>query len=119
VRIAAGLALDTVLVVLFAAIGRRNHAETGALTAILTTAWPFLAGMAAGWLISLLIFRRVPLQVREGVTVVIAAVALGMLLRGARGEGTALAFIIVTTLFLGATMLGWRWASTLTARRRA
>ena len=117
-RIAAGLALDTVLVVLFAAIGRRNHAETGALTAILATALPFLAGMAAGWLISLFIFRRVPLQVREGVAVVIAAVVLGMLLRVATGEGTAFSFIIVTTLFLGATMLGWRWASTLTARRR-
>jgi hypothetical protein len=119
VRIAAGLALDTVVVVLFAAIGRRSHAETGALTAILTTAWPFLAGMAAGWLISLLIFRRVPLQVREGVTVVVAAVALGMLLRGATGQGTAFSFIIVATLFLGAAMLGWRWAWTLTARRRA
>ncbi|MEP7016902.1 MAG: DUF3054 domain-containing protein [Actinomycetota bacterium] len=118
-RIAAGLALDTVLVVLFAAIGRRNHAETGALTAILTTAWPFLAGMATGWLISLFIVRRIPLQVRDGVTVATAAVALGMLLRGATGEGTAFSFIIVAALFLGAAMLGWRWAWTLTARQRA
>ena len=118
-RIAAGLALDTVLVVLFAAIGRRNHAETGALTAILTTAWPFLAGMAAGWLISLFILRRVPLRVRAGVTVVIATVALGMVIRGVTGQGTAFSFIVVATLFLGAAMLGWRWASRLTASRRA
>jgi len=105
--------------VLFAAIGRRNHAEAGGLTDILATAWPFLVGMAAGWLISLAVLRRVPLQVREGVPVWLSAVALGMLLRGATGEGTALSFIVVATLFLGAAMLGWRWASTLTARRRA
>jgi Protein of unknown function (DUF3054) len=119
VRIAAGLALDTALIVLFAAIGRRNHAEAGGLTDILATAWPFLVGMAAGWLISLAIFRRAPLYVPEGAPVWLSAVALGMLLRRATGEGTAFSFIIVATLFLGAAMLGWRWASTLTARRRA
>ena len=118
-RTATGLALDSALIALFAAIGRRNHAESGALADVLTTAWPFLAGMAAGWLISVLIFRRVPLRVREGVPVWLSAVALGMLLRGATGEGTAFSFIIVATLFLGAAILGWRWASTLTARRRA
>ena len=89
------------------------------MTAILTTAWPFLAGMAAGWLISLSIFRRVPLKVRAGATVVIATVALGMVIRGVTGQGTAFSFIVVATLFLGAAMLGWRWASRLTARRRA
>ena len=80
-RTAAALALDTVLIAVFAAIGRRNHAETGALADVLATAWPFLAGMAVGWLISLLIFRRVPLRVREGVPVWLGAVALGMVLR--------------------------------------
>jgi hypothetical protein len=119
VRIAAGLALDTVLVVLFAAIGRRNHAEAGGLTDSLATAWPFLVGTGAGWLISMAVFRRAPLQVPEGVPVWLSAVALGMLLRGATGEGTAFSFIIVATLFLGAAMLSWRWASTVPARRRA
>jgi len=38
VRTAAALALDTVLIAVFAAIGRRNHAETGALADVLATA---------------------------------------------------------------------------------
>ena len=119
-RIAAGLALDFALIVLFAAIGRRNHAETGAFIDILRTAWPFLAGLATGWLISLLIFRRPPLHLREGVAVWLSAVALGMVLRALTHEGTAIAFIIVATLFLGAALLGWRWAAAmLTSRRHA
>lgn len=117
-RTAAALALDTALIALFAAIGRRNHAESGALVDILTTAWPFLVGMAAGWLISLVIFRRPPLHLREGVPVWLSAVALGMVLRIVTHQGTAMAFIIVTTLFLGAALMGWRGASALTARRR-
>ena len=116
-RIASVLALDTALIVLFAAIGRRNHAEAGALSDVLTTAMPFLAGMAAGWLISLLIFRRVPLRVREGVPVWLSAVVLGMVLRRVTHEGTAFAFIVVATLFLGSALLGWRWAWALRARR--
>jgi hypothetical protein len=120
VRTAAALALDTVLIALFAAIGRRNHAETGALVDILDTAWPFLAGMAAGWLISVLSFRRAPLGVLEGVPVWLGAVALGMVLRRVTNEGTAFAFVIVATLFLGAALLGWRWAwALLRASRRA
>ncbi|MEO8517706.1 MAG: DUF3054 domain-containing protein [Dermatophilaceae bacterium] len=118
-HIARGLALDTALIVLFAAIGRRNHVETGAWVDVLGTAWPFLAGMAVGWLLSLALFRRAPLGVREGVPVWLSAVALGMALRAMTHEGTAVAFVVVATLFLGASLLGWRWASTLTARRRA
>ncbi|MEP7034702.1 MAG: DUF3054 domain-containing protein [Actinomycetota bacterium] len=119
-RIAAGLALDCALIVLFAAIGRRNHAETGAVVDILRTAWPFLAGMAAGWLFCLLVLRQVPLQLRGGVPVWLSAVALGMVLRNLTGEGTALAFIIVATLFLGAGLLGWRGVvARLASRRRA
>ncbi len=119
-RTAAALTLDTVLIAVFAAIGRRNHSETGTLADIVATAWPFLAGMAVGWLISLLIFRRVPLRVREGVPVWLGAVSLGMVLRRVTHEGTAFAFVIVATLFLGAALLGWRWAfALLTSRRRA
>ena len=43
-RITAGLALDTALICLFAAIGRRSHGESGALLAVAITAWPFLTG---------------------------------------------------------------------------
>jgi len=117
VRTARGLAFDAALICIFAAVGRRSHAETGALLSVLATAWPFLAGMAAGWLISLLALRRAPLTVRDGIPVWLCAVTIGMALRGLTHAGTAFSFIVVATLFLGAMLLGWRAVAMLTARR--
>ncbi len=116
-RIALGMAYDAALICIFAAIGRHSHAETGALLSVLATAWPFLAGMATGWLISLLALRRVPLTVRDGVPVWLCAVTIGMALRGLTHAGTAFSFIVVATLFLGAVLLGWRAVAILTSRR--
>lgn len=117
-RIAWGLALDVALICLFAAIGRRSHAETGALLSVVTTAWPFLAGMAAGWLVASLAFGRVPLTVRDGIPVWLCVVAIGMMLRGVTGAGTAFSFIVVATFFLGTVLLGWRAVAMLIARWR-
>ena len=119
-RIALGLALDTALICMFAAIGRRSHAESGALLSIVTTAWPFLAGMAVGWLVWVSAVRRAPLRVREGIPVWLATVAIGMVLRHLTDAGTAVSFIVVATVFLGAALLGWRAvAELITNRRRA
>jgi len=118
VRIAVGLVLDTAAIFLFAAIGRRNHGEAGALMAVGATAWPFLAGMAAGWLIALVALRRVPVSVRDGIPVWLCAVGIGMILRTLTHAGTAVSFIIVATLFLGATLLGWRAAAALVTHQR-
>lgn len=116
-RIALGLAYDTALICIFAAIGRRSHAETGALLSVLTTAWPFLAGMAAGWLISLLTLRRAPLTVRDGIPVWLCAVSIGMALRGLTHTGTAFSFIVVASIVLSAMLLGWRAVAMLMSRR--
>jgi hypothetical protein len=118
VCIALGLVLDAALIFLFAAIGRHSHAETGALLGVVTTAWPFLAGMAAGWLVSLLAFRRVPLEVRDGIHVWVCTVAIGMVLRSATHAGTAFLFIVVATLVLGVMLLGWRGLAALAPRPR-
>jgi hypothetical protein len=108
VHTALGLALDAALICLFAAIGRRNHGETSALLAVATTAWPFLAGMVAGWLISVSALRRAPLRVRDAIPVWLSTVAIGMVLRSLTDAGTAFSFIVVATVFLGAGLLGWR-----------
>ena len=119
-RIALGLALDTALICLFAAIGRRSHAESGALLSIVTTAWPFLAGMAVGWLVWVSVVHPAPLRVRDGIPVWLATVAIGMVLRHLTDAGTAISFIVVATVFLGAALLGWRAvAELITNRRRA
>jgi hypothetical protein len=118
VRTALGLALDTALICLFAAIGRHSHGETSALLGLAITAWPFLAGLAAGWLVSLSAFHRAPLRPRDGIPVWLAAVAIGMVLRSLTHAGTAVSFIVVATLFLGAGLLGWRALAAVVTRPR-
>jgi len=119
VRTSYGVALDAALICLFAAIGRRSHGEASALLAVAGTAWPFLAGMATGWLISLVAFHRPPLSVRDAIPLWLATVAIGMALRSLTGAGTAFAFIMVATVFLGAGLLGWRALAALATRKRA
>ncbi len=110
--------VDVGLVLLFAAIGRRSHAESGAVVGVLRTAWPFLAGLVLGWVVALGWRRIPPLRVRDAVPVWVLTVAGAMLLRAATGAGTALSFVVVATVVLGVFLLGWRALAAL-ARRRA
>lgn len=94
------LAIDLVVVVVFAALGRRTHEGGGALTGVADTAWPFLVGLAVGHLAV-----RGSVTVRAGFVVWLVTVAAGMALRQVTGDGTALAFVLVATAFLGTGML--------------
>ncbi|TFD22182.1 DUF3054 domain-containing protein [Cryobacterium sp. TMS1-13-1] len=105
--------LDAALVLLFAAIGRLSHGET--LAGLGVTAWPFLGGLIIGWL--LLRAWRHPLSVVwTGLGIWLATVAGGLLLRLADGQGVQLSFAIVTTIVLGAFLLGWRAIAALVRR---
>jgi hypothetical protein len=115
---AAAFVLDAALVVLFAAVGRRSHAESGAVLGVLLTAWPFLVGTVLGWVVAVVWRRRAPLGVRDGIPVWVCAVAAGMLLRGATGAGTAFSFVVVATVVLGGFLLGWRALAGLVRRHR-
>ncbi len=106
--------LDAVLVVVFAAVGRRSHAEGLDLLGVLRTAWPFLAGAAAGWVVGGLTVGE-PRSVAFGAVVVAGAVVLGMLLRVATGQGTAWSFVLVATVVLAVLLLGWRLLARLLA----
>ena len=111
------LLFDLAAVVAFVAIGRDTHDERGGVGGFLETAIPFLIALVVGWAATRA-WRR-PEPARTGVVVAVTTVALGMLLRNSwMGEGTAVSFIIVTTAFLGATMLGWRAALHELQRRR-
>lgn len=101
------MALDLVMVVVFATIGRRNHDEGITATGVAATAWPFAAGAAAGFAAARG-WRAPTSVVATGVPVWLAAVAGGMLLRRATGEGTAGSFVVVASVVLGALLLGWR-----------
>ena len=113
----AALATDLVFVALFAAVGRRNHAEGLSISGVVETAWPFLAGTVVGWLVSRGWHRPLTV-VPTGVIVWVCTVAVGMLLRKATSEGTAASFIAVATLTIGLLLLGWRAVVTRVTRRR-
>ncbi|NYD66306.1 DUF3054 domain-containing protein [Agromyces atrinae] len=120
-RIALGAFLgDLVIVLAFATIGRASHAE-GLLgdggVGLMTTAWPFIAALGIAWLVTLA-WRRPTAPLRTGVPVWIVTVAVTMLFRALSGQGTALSFVIVTAVSLGAFLVGWRLVAFAVSRRR-
>ena len=107
--------LDVVLVVLFAAVGRRSHAEGLDVGGILRTAAPFLVGTAAGWLLASITLDSGPRTLAFGAVVVVCTVVLGMIFRRVAGEGTAWSFVLVATVVIGVLLLGWRLVARLVA----
>jgi Protein of unknown function (DUF3054) len=113
---AAGL--DTFAVVLFVAIGRREHERDSAIAGLISTAAPFLIALAIAWLV-LRAWRHPTTVWPTGIGVWAIVVVAGMLLRNVVfDDGTATAFVIVATLFLGLFIVGWRLAFAVIDRRR-
>ena len=102
------LAYDIVCVLALVVIGTSNHNEDTGLAGVLYVATPFLISVVGSRLYALSLRKGVQ-SVEDGVTVVLYTVGIGMILRRfVFDRGIATAFIIVATLFLGSTMLGWR-----------
>ena len=114
----AALTADIACLVVFATIGRRTHAEGLTLIGIADTAWPFVAGAVAGWLL-VRGWRRPTAIAPTGVTVWACTVVVAMMLRRVTGEGTALSFVVVAALATGTLMLGWRAAARRWGRKDA
>jgi hypothetical protein len=112
------VAVDSVIVLVFVAIGRTAHADGVTIAGLASTAWPFLAGMAGGWL-ALARGRRDGMALSSGLMVWISTVVLGMVFRVVSGQGTAVAFVCVALGFLGLTMVGWRAVVVGTRRWRS
>ena len=108
--------LDVCCVLVFVIIGRASHTKGEMLGGIASTAWPFLAGLALGWVLSRAWLRPFAL-LPAGVIVWLVTVALGMVLRVVSGQGTAVPFIVVALAFLGLFLLGWRLLAGRLARR--
>src|ERR1700761_8892721 len=98
---------DVACVLLFVIIGRANHGHGEAVGGVASTAWPFLAGLAVGWLVARAWRQPVRLW-PSGVTAWLGTVTVGMLLRVVAGRVAALSFIFVALCFLGLFLLGWR-----------
>ncbi|MBT0567498.1 DUF3054 domain-containing protein [Williamsia sp. CHRR-6] len=110
---------DAVTVAVFVTIGRSNHHDGLSVSGIASTFWPFAVGAAVGWAITYVLgtvraggvdkhhFRPARV-VPAGVIIWVSTVAVGMSLRVGSGQGTAVSFIIVASVFLGVFFLGWR-----------
>ncbi|QOK24589.1 DUF3054 domain-containing protein [Janibacter indicus] len=117
-RTALAAGLDALVVAVFTLIGRRTHDEPLDPAGWWDTAWPFLAGLAIGWAVVAASSQTWPTRWWHGLTVWIATVFGGMALRDMVGQGTALPFVIVATIFLGVTLVGWRLVLWVVDRRR-
>ena len=92
--------VDVVAVVVFVAIGRRNHDEGAALSGVLGTAAPFLIALGSSW-IGLRTWRE-PFNRASFIATWVITVFVGLLLRRVVFDrGIATAFIIVATITLG------------------
>ncbi|TPG25512.1 DUF3054 domain-containing protein [Mycolicibacterium hodleri] len=114
---AAALLADVVCVLVFCAVGRRNHAEGITVTGVLDTAWPFLSGTAAGWLATRA-WQRPTSLAPTGVVIWLSTVVIGMLLRKATSQGTAISFVVVASLSTAILLLGWRLGARVLRRPR-
>lgn len=115
---AVAFLIDLVAVLVFVGIGRRSHEEDAGLGNLLEIAAPFMLAVVAGW--AILRLWQSPLWSNRAIGLWLITVALGMLLRRTLFDrGTAVSFVIVTTIVLGVFLLGWRGvAEQIRARRR-
>jgi hypothetical protein len=117
-RIAAlALGADAVAVVVFAAIGRAAHAESGDLLGLLGTAAPFLIGLGAAWATP--VVRAHPAGLRAGAVVVAGSALIGLVVRAGFTGSLPLVFAVIALTSLAVLMLGWRALSLAVAHRAA
>jgi hypothetical protein len=98
---------DVAVLVVFVLVGRRSHHEDAGLAGFFRVWWPFAAALGVAWLVTGL--WRAPLAWSRAVVAWLVTVGLGMVLRiVVEDREFKVAFTIVTLLFVGAGMLGWR-----------
>ncbi|HEV7951620.1 MAG TPA: DUF3054 domain-containing protein [Glaciihabitans sp.] len=115
-RLSIAVTVDLIVVLAFVAIGRASHSEPGSLVGFLGTAWPFVAGLALGWLLARV--WRQPLSVGTAAGIWAVTVVVALMLRLLSGQGVALSFAIVTAVTLGVFLIGWRALVALAIRLR-
>lgn len=116
-RAACAALADIAAIVVFVAIGRRNHDEGTAVDGIASVAAPFLIALAVGWIVARA--WKHPMQIDTALIIWPITVAVGMALRNlVFDRGTALPFVIVATLVIGLFLVGWRLVAARVSRVR-
>jgi hypothetical protein len=112
----AAFGADLLVLVVFVLVGRRSHDEGSGLGGFVRVWWPFAVALVVATLVSGV--WRAPLEWRRAIVTWLVTVALGMALRIAvQGRDFKPTFVIVTTVFVGAGMLGWRAVARRVAAR--
>ena len=108
------LGYDAASVLALVVVGTRNHDTDTGVVAVIGVGVPFWIALAV--VSTLPLVGNDPRSTRAATTVWVGTVALGMVLRNlVFDRGTATPFVIVASLFLFASMFGWR----AVARRRS
>lgn len=109
--------LDLLCVVVFATVGTINHDTDTGVAGILYVSAPFAMALLA---VHVAGFAERARTVTAGIVIWVFTVAVGMVLRNlAFNRGTATSFVVVASVFLGVTMLGWRlWMHRARAAKR-
>lgn len=110
-------AIDLVLVVLFAVVGRASHAEGLTLSGIARTAWPFLAACLVGWIVVGLLDDD-GYGPRAALVIWLVTVLAGMGTRIIAGDTAEVAFVLVATVVLFSSFFGWRWGARFVRGRK-
>jgi hypothetical protein len=107
------IALDLVVLIGFAAVGRRSHGEGGALADTLAVAWPFVVAWLAVAGASRALIQISPLP---AAIAWLAAWPLALILRALSGRGDAPSFAVVALVVPLVALTGWRLAARLALR---
>ena len=106
-QITLALTLDIFSVLLFVAVGQRNHNESAGISGVIEVALPFLIALVCSWVVSRA--WQKPNATKNGVVIWLITVVLGLVLRNLIFDrGTAAPFVIVATVVLGVLLVGRR-----------
>lgn len=100
----AWVVADVILILVFAASGRRTHEHGVSVAGVLDTAWPFLLAYGVAALVTRA-WRTPAALWPTAVVLWLVTVAGGLALRALSGAGIAFSFQVVTLLVLGAFLL--------------
>jgi hypothetical protein len=108
IRAALPIVVDVVIVVVFATVGMFNHDNDHTLLNLAAIVWPFLLGLAAGWVGAIWNGLRGLRIWPGGLLIVAVTYGTGMAFRGVSGRGLETGFLVFSACFFVVTMLGWR-----------